>query len=65
MAAITICSDFGAPQNKVSHCFHCPKNQENHNLSERRQQTDGNIHGNKSELELSDLNFRAVIIKMI
>ena len=23
MAAITICSDFGVPQNKVSHCFHC------------------------------------------
>ena len=23
MAAITICSDFGAPPNKVSHCFHC------------------------------------------
>ena len=23
MSAITICSDFGAPQNKVSHCFHC------------------------------------------
>ena len=23
MAAITICSDFGAPQNIVSHCFHC------------------------------------------
>ena len=23
MDAITICSDFGAPQNKVSHCFHC------------------------------------------
>ena len=23
MAAITICSDFGAPQNKVSHCFYC------------------------------------------
>ena len=23
MAAITICSDFGAPNNKVSHCFHC------------------------------------------
>ena len=22
MAAVTICSDFGAPQNKVSHCFH-------------------------------------------
>ena len=22
MAAITICNDFGAPQNKVSHCFH-------------------------------------------
>ena len=21
MAAITICSDFGAPKNKVSHCF--------------------------------------------
>ena len=21
--AVTICSDFGAPQNKVSHCFHC------------------------------------------
>ena len=23
MAAITICSDSGAPQNKVCHCFHC------------------------------------------
>ena len=23
MAAITICSDFRAPQNKVSYCFHC------------------------------------------
>ena len=23
MAAITIFSDFGTPQNKVSHCFHC------------------------------------------
>ena len=23
MAAITICSDFGAPQNEVGHCFHC------------------------------------------
>ena len=23
MAAVTICSDFGAPQNKVWHCFHC------------------------------------------
>ena len=23
MAAGTICSDFGAPQNKVSHCFNC------------------------------------------
>ena len=23
MAAVTICSDFGAQQNKVSHCFHC------------------------------------------
>ena len=23
MAAVTICSDFGAPQNKVSHCLHC------------------------------------------
>ena len=23
MVAVTICSDFGAPQNKVSHCFHC------------------------------------------
>ena len=23
MAAITICSDFGGPQNKVWHCFHC------------------------------------------
>ena len=23
MVAITICSDFGAPQNKVCHCFHC------------------------------------------
>ena len=23
MAAITICSDFGTPKNKVSHCFHC------------------------------------------
>ena len=23
VAALTICSDFGAPQNKVSHCLHC------------------------------------------
>ena len=23
MAAVTICSDFGAPQNKVLHSFHC------------------------------------------
>ena len=23
MAAVTICSDFGAPQNKVCHCFYC------------------------------------------
>ena len=23
MAAVTICSDFGAPPNEVSHCFHC------------------------------------------
>ena len=23
MAAVTIYSDFGAPQNKISHCFHC------------------------------------------
>ena len=23
MTAITICSEFGAPQNKVWHCFHC------------------------------------------
>ena len=23
MAAVTICSNFEAPQNKVSHCFHC------------------------------------------
>ena len=23
MAAITICSDFGSPQNKFWHCFHC------------------------------------------
>ena len=23
MAGVTICSDFGAPINKVSHCFHC------------------------------------------
>ena len=23
MAAVTICSDFGDPQNKVWHCFHC------------------------------------------
>ena len=23
MAALTICSDFGAPQNEVSHCCHC------------------------------------------
>ena len=23
MAAVTICSDFGAPKNKVSHCFYC------------------------------------------
>ena len=23
MAAVTMCSDFGVPQNKVWHCFHC------------------------------------------
>ena len=23
MASVTICSDFGAPRNKVCHCFHC------------------------------------------
>ena len=23
MALVTICSDFGAQENKVSHCFHC------------------------------------------
>ena len=23
MAAVTICSDFGAPQNKICHCFYC------------------------------------------
>ena len=23
MASVTICSDFGTPQNKVWHCFHC------------------------------------------
>ena len=23
MAVVTTCSDFGAPQNKVCHCFHC------------------------------------------
>ena len=23
MTAVTICSDFGAPKNKVCHCFHC------------------------------------------
>ena len=23
MATVTICSDFGAPKNKVWHCFHC------------------------------------------
>ena len=23
MAVITICSDFGAQENKVCHCFHC------------------------------------------
>ena len=23
VAAVTICSDFGAPKHKVSHCFHC------------------------------------------
>ena len=23
MAAVTICSDYGAQENKVSHCFHC------------------------------------------
>ena len=23
MAAVTICSDFGAPKNKIWHCFHC------------------------------------------
>ena len=23
MAAVTMCSDFGAQKNKISHCFHC------------------------------------------
>ena len=23
LAAVTICSDFGVPKNKVCHCFHC------------------------------------------
>ena len=23
IATVTICSDFGAPKNKISHCFHC------------------------------------------
>ena len=23
MAVVTICSDFGAQENKISHCFHC------------------------------------------
>ena len=23
LAAVTICSDFGAQENKVCHCFHC------------------------------------------
>ena len=23
LTAVTICSDFGAPKNKISHCFHC------------------------------------------
>ena len=23
MAAVTLCSDFGAQENKVCHCFHC------------------------------------------
>ena len=23
MVAVTVCSDFGAPQNKISHCLHC------------------------------------------
>ena len=23
MTAVTICSDFGAQENKVCHCFHC------------------------------------------
>ena len=23
MAALTICSDFGAEENKVCHCYHC------------------------------------------
>ena len=23
IVAVTICSDFGAQENKVSHCFHC------------------------------------------
>ena len=23
LAAVTICSDFGSPKNKVCHCFHC------------------------------------------
>ena len=23
MAAVTVCNDFGAQENKVCHCFHC------------------------------------------
>ena len=33
MAAVTICSDFGAPKNKVWHCFHCSVG---HKLSTQR-----------------------------
>ena len=32
MAAINICSDFGAPQNKVCHCFHCFPIYKNHEV---------------------------------
>ena len=40
MAAVTICSDFGAPQNKVSHCFCCFHN--GYSIgNEQKQNTEG------------------------
>ena len=45
MAALVICSDFGAPQNKVCHCFHCfPISLPWLEVSSRKLDTKGTFH---------------------